>query len=49
MTLEEKEQFQRMVNETVTVATERAHQLTGTGPADLERPGTRPAPAGESA
>ena len=49
MTPEEKEQFQRMVNETVTVATERAHQLTGTGPADLEEPGTMPAPAGESA
>ena len=48
MTKEEKEQFQRMVNETVTVATDRAHHLTGTGPADLEQPGTRPDPAGEA-
>lgn len=48
MTPEEKEQFQRMVNETVTVATERAHQLTGTGPADLEEPVTMPDPTSES-
>ena len=40
MTPEEKEQFQLMVNTTVAVAAARAHQLTRTGPADLEQPET---------
>lgn len=31
----EKEQFRRMVNETVAAAAARAYQLTGTGPEDL--------------
>lgn len=34
----EKEQFRRMVNETVAAATARAYQLTGTGPEDLGQP-----------